>query len=74
MYRVQNRNLAKLIIGQMLCYIGGPLILALWSCRLSIAPNVIVVYIPQLTTPDPRSIDSWSVFIPMDLGSVLSSQ
>ena len=41
---------------QELCYTGGPFILALWPCRPCIATRVIVVYIPQLTTPDPRSI------------------
>jgi len=40
---------------QGLCRTGGPLILALWPCRMYIATCTIVVYIPQLTTPDPRS-------------------
>jgi len=44
-----------LVFNQGLCYAGGPFILALWSCRMCIATRVIVVNIPQLTTPDSES-------------------
>jgi len=54
--------------------LAGALILALWPCRTYIATNIIVVYIPQLTTPDPRSNDIAHIlmcYTPLDQGSVL---
>jgi len=58
-----------------LCYAGGPLILALWPCRIMHCNQCYSGLYPTATTPDPRSIDDMQVAnLPesaMDQGSVL---